>query len=110
MNSENEMRTLKREIKELANRVYDLEGIVQAYNAFRAEIVLDGFGSHTILGTGVPPIGTKFDAHKHTTDGGTYTNFEVIAHEWSLTDTMTYPDEQGSRTGFVVRVHTRRCE
>ncbi len=103
-----------RKIKELESEVSELRQIVEAYNNFQATIVLEGLEStgipHAILGTGVPPIGMRFEAHKHTTDGGTYATFEVVSHEWELADTVSYPDGHGLKTGFRVVVYAQLCD
>ena len=99
---------IERKVKEVEERVQYLESSLEAIKPCVAVVELDGFRDQVIYGTGVPPVGAKFEAHKHTTDGGTYATFEVVAHEWELTDTVVCPDE-GSRTQFAVRVKTRRC-
>ncbi len=99
---------VERKLRELQERVYELEALLEAIKCCEAVVELEGFDEHLIYGTGVPPVGARFEAHKHTTDGGTYATFEVVSHEWELTDTVPCP-EKGSRTMFAVRVKTRRC-
>ena len=98
----------ERKLKDLEERVHELESWLEAIKSCIAVVELDGFNEQVIYGTGVPPLGAKFEAHKHTTDGGTYATFEVVGHNWELTDTVPCPI-QGSRTMFTVRVKTRRC-
>jgi hypothetical protein len=51
----------------------------------------------------LPPIGTRFQVHKHLTDGGTYLTLEVIAHEWRLEE----PGEPDTNAYFSISVRTR---
>ncbi len=57
----------------------------------------------------IPPIGTRFDVHKHLFDGGTYLTLEVTGHAWSLEEGVCDPDKQEkSLPSFSVRVLTKR--
>lgn len=103
------MTDIDRKVKSLEDRVRELEAYLDAIKSCVACVELDGFDEQYIYGTGVPPVGATFTAHKHTTDGGTYATFEVTGHCWELTDTVDCPD-QGNRTMFAVRVKTRRCD
>ena len=109
MDAERKIRDLERQISELNSRLGDLEQTVHSSDSWQIVVELGEFGEQSITGAGVPPIGSRFEAHKHVTDGGTYAEFEVTGHEWWLSDTVPYPDG-GMRTGFNVRVKTRRCD
>ncbi len=74
--------SFEQQIRDLETRVAALEHQIELQGAWRAIIQLDGFGEQEIYGTGVPQVGSTFSAHKHTTDGGTYANFEVTDHSW----------------------------
>ena len=54
----------------------------------------------------LPPVGTKFTAHKHLFDGGTTPTLVVVAHEWQLDEPV---DEKGNAS-FSVWVKTRVVE
>lgn len=51
----------------------------------------------------LPPVGTKFTAHKHLYDGGTYPLLEVVAHDWRLEEA---PEENGLPI-FRITIKTR---
>jgi len=55
----------------------------------------------------LPPVGTRFTAHKHLSeDGGTTHLLEVVAHEWSLQEAPEVP-EPGSLPVFHILIKTK---
>jgi len=102
---------LERKLRDLEERVSELEALLEPFKYCTSTVKLDGFTDMEIYGTGVPPVGSKFSAHKHTTDGGTYATFQVVSLEWELTDTIPCPiAEGGNRTMFGAIVNTKRVD
>jgi len=100
---------IESELKQLNTFITSMSETLEAIKTCKTTVELEGFENQVIYGTGVPPVGAQFQAHKHTTDGGTYATFEVMSQEWALTDNV--PDSEsahGSRTMFECRIKTKR--